>query len=50
MVLMADRYGHFYLNELRGGVESIDGGGIEAESPGISTVSDGIAEIKRPAG
>ena len=30
MVRMAARYGHFFLNELRGAVESISGGGIEA--------------------
>lgn len=32
MVLMAKRYGHFSLNELRGAVESISGAGIEAGS------------------
>ena len=48
MVLMAARYGHFSLNELRGAVESISGGGIEAESPVFSPVSDGSAETKRP--
>jgi DNA-binding MurR/RpiR family transcriptional regulator len=38
MVRMAARYGHFSLNELRGAVESISGGGIEAESPVFSPV------------
>jgi hypothetical protein len=35
MVLMAKRYGHFSLDDLRGAVESINGSRIEAESPGI---------------
>ena len=48
MVLMAARYGHFSLNELRGAVESINGAGIEAGSPVFSPVSDGSAETKRP--
>jgi len=48
MVRMAARYGHFSLNELRGAVESISGGGIEAGSPVFSPVSDGRAEAKRP--
>jgi len=33
MVLMARRYGHFSLDELRGAVESISGNGIEVGSP-----------------
>jgi len=44
MVLMAARYGHFSLNELRGAVESINGSGIEAESP----VSEDNSETNRP--
>ncbi len=48
MVLMAARYGHFSLNELRGAVESINGGGIEAGSPVFSPVSNDSAEAKRP--
>ena len=48
MVLMAKRYGHFSLNDLRGAVESISGTKIEAGSPVFSPVSDGSAEAKRP--
>jgi integrase len=48
MVLMAARYGHFSLNELRDAVESINGAGIEAGSPVFSPVSDGDREAKRP--
>ena len=48
MVLMAKRYGHFSLNDLRGAVESISGSGTEAEPPVFSPVSDGIAEVKLP--
>ncbi len=48
MVLMAARYGHFSLNELRGAVESINGAGIEAGSPVFSPVSDRDTEAKRP--
>jgi hypothetical protein len=33
MVLMAKRYGHFSLNELRGAVESIRGAGFEGSPP-----------------
>ena len=40
MVLMAKRYGHFSLNDLRGAVESISGSGIEAGSPVFSPVSE----------
>lgn len=40
MVLMARRYGHFSLDDLRGAVESINGGRIEAESPVFSPVSE----------
>ena len=40
MVLMAKRYGHFSLNDLRGAVESINGAGIEAGSPVFSPVSE----------
>ncbi len=48
MVLMAARYGHFSLNELRGAVESINGSGIEAGSLVFSPVSVGSAEGERP--
>jgi Phage integrase family len=44
---MAARYGHFSLNELRGAVESISGGGIEARSPVFSPVSPAASEVKR---
>lgn len=48
MVLMAARYGHFSLNELRDAVESINGAGIEAGSLVFSPVSEGNTEAKRP--
>jgi len=48
MVLMAARYGHFSLNELRGAVESINGGGIEAGSLVNSPVSKDSPEAARP--
>ena len=48
MVLMAKRYGHFSLNDLRGAVESISGTGIEAGSPVISPVSENSPEPGRP--
>lgn len=48
MVLMAARYGHFSLNDLRGAVESISGAGIEAGSLVFSPVSDAGAEAKQP--
>ena len=48
MVLMAARYGHFSLNDLRDAVESISGSKIEAGSPVFSPVSEGSAEAKRP--
>ena len=48
MVLMAARYGHFSLNDLREAVESISNGKIEAGSPVFSPVSDGRLEGKRP--
>lgn len=48
MVLMAARYGHFSLNDLRDAVEGISNGKIEAGSPVFSPVSDGSAEAKRP--
>lgn len=48
MVLMARRYGHFSLNDLRDAVESISNGKIEAGSLVFSPVSDGSAEAKRP--
>ena len=38
MVRMAARYGHFSLNDLRGAVESISGGGINGGSLVISPV------------
>ncbi len=48
MVLMAKRYGHFTLNELRDAVEDASMGKIEAGSPVISPVSDPATESKRP--
>ncbi len=48
MVRMAARYGHFSLNDLRGAVESINGAGIEAQSPVFSPVSDVRTEAKLP--
>ncbi len=48
MVLMAKRYGHFALNDLRDAVESISGSKIGAGSLVFSPVSDGSAEAKRP--
>ena len=48
MVLMAARYGHFSLNDLRGAVESISRAGIEAGSLVFSPVSDADAEAKQP--
>jgi len=47
MVLMAKRYGHFSLNDLRDAVESISNTKIEAGSPVFSPVSDKSAEVKR---
>jgi integrase len=48
MVLMAKRYGHFSLNDLRGAVESISGSGIDAGSLVISPVSENTSEELRP--
>jgi integrase len=48
MVLMAKRYGHFSLNDLRGAVESISGSGIEAGSPVFSPVLENISGVNRP--
>jgi integrase len=48
MVLMAKRYGHFTLNDLRGAVESISGAGIEAGSLVNSPVSENPAQEQRP--
>jgi hypothetical protein len=48
MVLMAKRYGHFSLNELRDAVESISNGKINAGSLVFSPVSDDKEEEKRP--
>ncbi len=48
MVLMAKRYGHFSLNDLRGAVESISGSGIEAGSPVFSPISENIFGVNRP--
>ena len=48
MVLMAARYGHFSLNDLRDAVESISNGKIEAGSPVFSPVSEQSPEAKRP--
>jgi len=48
MVLMAKRYGHFSLDDLRGAVESINGSGIETGSLVISRVSENTSEAIRP--
>jgi integrase len=48
MVLMAKRYGHFSLNDLRSAVESISGTGIESGSPVKSPVSENSPEEHRP--
>ena len=48
MVLMAKRYGHFSLNDLRGAVESISNSKIEAGSLVISPVSENSSEENRP--
>jgi hypothetical protein len=48
MVLMAKRYGHFSLDDLRGAVESISGSGIKAESPVFSPVSESGFVGNRP--
>jgi hypothetical protein len=48
MVLMAARYGHFSLNELRGAVESITGAELKQGPRYFSPVSDGSVEAKRP--
>jgi hypothetical protein len=48
MVLMAKRYGHFTLDDLRGAVESISGGGIDAGSLVFSPVSKDSSETIRP--
>ncbi len=48
MVLMAKRYGHFSLNELRDAVESASGGKVEAGSLVFSPVSEESAEGKFP--
>jgi len=48
MVLMAKRYGHFSLNDLRGAVESISGAGIETGSPAFSPVPGDAPGTSRP--
>jgi integrase len=48
MVLMAKRYGHFSLNDLRGAVESISGSGIAVRSLVFSPVSETHPETNRP--
>ena len=48
MVLMAKRYGHFSLNDLRGAVESISNGRIEAGSLVNSPVSENPTQEQRP--
>jgi integrase len=48
MVLMAKRYGHFSLDDLRGAVESINGGRIEMESPVFSPVLENCFIGNRP--
>ena len=47
MVRMASRYGHFTLNDLRGAVESINGGGIGAGSLVFSPVSNETSKESR---
>jgi hypothetical protein len=47
MVLMAKRYGHFSLDDLRGAVESISGSGIESGSPVFSPVSENASGVNR---
>jgi len=47
-ILMAGRYEHFPLDDLRGAVESISGNGIEAGSPVISPVSESTSGAIRP--
>ncbi|WP_348265271.1 integrase [Telmatobacter sp. DSM 110680] len=48
MVLMAKRYGHFALNDLRDAVESISKGKIDAASLVFSPVSEKDGEAARP--
>ncbi len=48
MVLMAKRYGHFSLIDLRGAVESISGGGNEAGSLVYFPVSENPSKEQRP--
>jgi len=48
MVLMAKRYGHFALSDLRGAVETISKGKIDAGSLVFSPVSDAKPESNRP--
>jgi integrase len=47
MVRMADRYGHFTLNDLRGAVESISEARLGAESLVFSPVSEDKVEVER---
>ena len=48
MVLMAKRYGHFSLDDLRGAVESISGGGIDSGSLVFPPVSENAIGANRP--
>jgi hypothetical protein len=48
MALMAKRYVHFSLNDLRGAVESISQNGIEAGPPVNSPVSQNTSKPVRP--
>jgi hypothetical protein len=48
MVLMAKRYGHFALNDLRDAVESISKGKIDAGSLVFSPVSETREKADRP--
>lgn len=48
MVLMAKRYGHFALNDLRDAVEGISKGKIDAGSLVFSPVSNAKPEAQRP--
>ena len=48
MLLMAKRYGHFSVNELRDAVESISIGKIDAGSFVFSPVSEMLEKMERP--
>jgi integrase len=48
MVLMARRYGHFSLDDLRGAVETISGGGIQTGSPVFPPDFEDALGVNRP--